>query len=212
MSREAFEKWYAEAMGEPNVRRYADSKGVYTHLAMQSAWLGWQAAQAKASKPVAAVHGWFHGECVIRALDPEEVLPAGMALYSQPQAQAGGGEEEYGRGYYDGRKSNIDQVPEFWYEALEKIAQEYEELFIYYKDEREKDGWDSPEYPQTLLEVRELLKGFNPAPPAAVNQQLLEALKTFVKYNEEGAPLSFDTDGMWSKARAAIAAAQEQSK
>jgi len=44
MSREAFEKWYAEEMGEPNVRRYADSRGVYTHLAMQSAWLGWQAA------------------------------------------------------------------------------------------------------------------------------------------------------------------------
>jgi hypothetical protein len=52
--RDAFEKWYAEAMDEPNVRRYADSKGVYTHLAMQSAWLGWQAAQAQASDEVLA--------------------------------------------------------------------------------------------------------------------------------------------------------------
>lgn len=48
-----------------------------------------QAAQAQQAKPIASVHGWFHGECVIRALDPEAVLPAGMALYSQPQAQAG---------------------------------------------------------------------------------------------------------------------------
>ena len=47
-----------------------------------------KAAQAQAGQPIAAVHGWFHGECVIRALDPEAVLPAGMALYSQPQAQA----------------------------------------------------------------------------------------------------------------------------
>jgi len=51
-----------------------------------------QATQAQASKPIAVVHGWFHGECVIRPLDPEAVLPAGMALYSQPQAQAGDGE------------------------------------------------------------------------------------------------------------------------
>lgn len=48
--------------------------------------------QAQAGQPIAAVHGWFHGECVIRPLDPEAVLPAGMALYSQPQAQAGEGE------------------------------------------------------------------------------------------------------------------------
>ena len=48
--REAFEKWYAEAMGEPNVRRYADSSGVYTHLAMQSAWLGWQAGTEAAQQ------------------------------------------------------------------------------------------------------------------------------------------------------------------
>ena len=44
MSREAFGKWYAEAMGEPNVQRYADGDGVYANQAMQSAWLGWQAA------------------------------------------------------------------------------------------------------------------------------------------------------------------------
>lgn len=53
---------------------------------------GWQAAQAQAGQPIAAVHGWFHGECVIRPLDPEAVLRAGMALYSHPQAQAGDGE------------------------------------------------------------------------------------------------------------------------
>jgi len=54
MSREAFERWYAEAQREPNVRRYADGNGVYTHLAMQSAWLGWQAAQAQVSDEVLA--------------------------------------------------------------------------------------------------------------------------------------------------------------
>lgn len=52
MSREAFERWYAEETGEPNVRRYADSRGVYTHLAMQSAWLGWKAAlESQAAQP-----------------------------------------------------------------------------------------------------------------------------------------------------------------
>lgn len=140
------------------------------------------------------------------------------------QAQAGDGEAEYGRGYYDGRKSNIDQVPEFWYEALEKIAQEYEELFIYYKDEREKDGWDSPEHPPILLEVREMLKGFNPPPPASVNQQLPEGyvlvpVEPTEAMIDMGVALAFSASvhgkGGWNhymKAlyRAFIAAAQEQ--
>ncbi len=71
--REAFEKWCET------------QESTYHKSGM---WKAWQAAQAQASKPIAAVHGWFHGECVIRPLDPEAVLPAGMALYSQPQAQA----------------------------------------------------------------------------------------------------------------------------
>ena len=86
MSREAFEKAYHKETGlyaswSPN------NKG-YTDVIAGMCYRIWQAAQAQASKPIAAVHGWFHGECVIRALDPEAVLPAGMALYSQPQAQA----------------------------------------------------------------------------------------------------------------------------
>ena len=66
-----------------------DSVSGVIHAETLREWFAsWQAAQAQTSKPVAAVHGWFHGECVIRPLDPESVLPAGMALYSQPQAQA----------------------------------------------------------------------------------------------------------------------------
>lgn len=41
--------------------------------------------QPVVTNPIAAVRGWFHGECVIQALDPEAVLPAGMALYAAPQ-------------------------------------------------------------------------------------------------------------------------------
>jgi hypothetical protein len=41
--------------------------------------------QPPTTKPIAAIKGWFHGECVIQALDPEVVLPAGMALYAAPQ-------------------------------------------------------------------------------------------------------------------------------
>ena len=77
------------------INRLGDAKNFvslgYTHsalMAIDDAIKILKAAQAQASKPIAAVHGWFHGECVIRALDPEVVLPAGMALYSQPQAQA----------------------------------------------------------------------------------------------------------------------------
>ena len=84
MSREAFEKWARD-----NGIRYQSkySTGEYYFGDADLAWKAWQAAQAQA-KPIAAVHGWFHGECVIRALDPEAALPAGMALYSQPQSQA----------------------------------------------------------------------------------------------------------------------------
>ena len=39
----------------------------------------------KNAEPVAAIKGWFHGECVVQALDPAAVLPAGMALYAAPQ-------------------------------------------------------------------------------------------------------------------------------
>ena len=47
-----------------------------------------QAAQAQASKPIAAVTGWYDGRCVIEPLDRALAIPVGMALYSQPQAQA----------------------------------------------------------------------------------------------------------------------------
>jgi hypothetical protein len=41
--------------------------------------------QPATTKPIAAVRGWFHGECVIHPLDPSLALPAGMALYGAPQ-------------------------------------------------------------------------------------------------------------------------------
>jgi hypothetical protein len=41
--------------------------------------------QPPTTKPIAAVRGWFHGECVIHPLDPSLALPAGMALYAAPQ-------------------------------------------------------------------------------------------------------------------------------
>jgi len=75
MSREAFEKWW------PSVGQT---------IGKVAAWEAWQAAlqhsgEVVAAKPIAAVKGWFHGECIIQALDPEAVLPAGMALYAAPQ-------------------------------------------------------------------------------------------------------------------------------
>jgi hypothetical protein len=42
------------------------------------------------AKPIAAVKGWFNGECVVQALDPALVLPVGMALYAAPPAGKGG--------------------------------------------------------------------------------------------------------------------------
>ena len=44
-----------------------------------------QSGEPVNTKPIAAVKGWFHGECVVQALDPAAVLPAGMALYAAPQ-------------------------------------------------------------------------------------------------------------------------------
>ena len=45
----------------------------------------YKSPQPPTTKPIAAIKGWFHGECVIQALDPAAVLPAGMALYATPQ-------------------------------------------------------------------------------------------------------------------------------
>ena len=36
-------------------------------------------------EPIAIVSGYFGGRCVVQALDPSVVLPAGMALYAAPQ-------------------------------------------------------------------------------------------------------------------------------
>jgi hypothetical protein len=36
-------------------------------------------------EPIAIVSGYFGGRCVVQALDPSVVLPAGMALYATPQ-------------------------------------------------------------------------------------------------------------------------------
>lgn len=41
-----------------------------------------------------------------------------------------------------------------------------------------------------------------------INAELLEALEGFIRYNDEGGPLSFDSDDMWARAYAAIAKAK----
>ena len=160
MSREAFEKF----------EKWCNANTDYTY------WECWQAAQAQAGQPIAAVHGWFHGECVIRALDPETVLPAGMALYSQPQAQAG---DAVGEVYFDAH----DAANVFWFT-----------------------------HPQ------EGTKLYTAPPPAAVNQQLLEALKKAESHlhammaHIEHKPQRFQ-EHCWQQVlyiRAAIAAAREQ--
>ena len=46
---------------------------------------GRSAHQPSNTTPIASVKFWFHGECVIQALDPSAALPAGMALYTTPQ-------------------------------------------------------------------------------------------------------------------------------
>jgi len=35
--------------------------------------------------------------------------------------------------------------------------------------------------------------------------EMLEALRMFLAYNDQGAPLHFDTDTMWAKARSVVA-------
>lgn len=39
----------------------------------------------------------------------------------------------------------------------------------------------------------------------AAAPEMLEALQMFLAYNDQGAPLSFDTDAMWAKARSVVA-------
>ena len=78
--REAFEKWW------PSVGQT---------IGKVAAWDAWQAAlQSREpvvdAKPIAAVTGYYNGDCVVKALDPALVLPAGMALYAAPPAGKGG--------------------------------------------------------------------------------------------------------------------------
>ena len=69
-----------------------------------------KAAQAQASKPIAAVAGWYDGRCVIEPLDRALAIPVGMALYSQPQSQAVNQQLlealEYYAEYFDGSVGN----------------------------------------------------------------------------------------------------------
>lgn len=46
----------------------------------------------------------------------------------------------------------------------------------------------------------------------AAAPELFEALKVFLEYNDQGGPLSFNTDAMWVKARTAVAKAEGESK
>jgi len=81
--REAFEKAYHKETGL--YASYAPNEKGYTDVIAGMCYRIWQAALQHSGEPVAAVKGWFHGECIIQALDPEAVLPAGMALYAVPQ-------------------------------------------------------------------------------------------------------------------------------
>jgi hypothetical protein len=84
--REAFENWYFKDTGLRAVWVRSDERYTTATAIQERLWRAWQAAlQNSESEPVAAVKGWFHGECIIQALDPEAVLPAGMALYAVPQ-------------------------------------------------------------------------------------------------------------------------------
>jgi hypothetical protein len=67
------QKWRLTVHGAEVANKLAEDDLLYT------------TPQPSTTKPIAAVKGWFHGECVIQALDPEAVLPAGMALYSASQ-------------------------------------------------------------------------------------------------------------------------------
>ena len=67
---------------------FLDDNGRYTSVITEKAWQAWQAAQAQASKPIAAVTGWYDGRCVIEPLDRALAIPVGMALYTAPPAAA----------------------------------------------------------------------------------------------------------------------------
>jgi len=76
---DAFEQWAADK----SFLFIANAGEGYINV-KEMAREAWKAA-LQSGEPIAAVKGWFHGECVIQALDPEAVLPAGMALYAAPQ-------------------------------------------------------------------------------------------------------------------------------
>ena len=219
-SRESFEKWAADiGLGDNLV---FDTSSGYVGV-KDMTWQAWQAAQAQASKPIAAVDGWFHGECVIRPLDPEAVLPAGMALYSQPQAQAGDGEAvgvidyafmagvaltEEGASLPHGTK--LYTAPPAAAGGGESVGWQYQHedtgrtTFVTHAEAAAFEELNPRWYKAMQLYT---------APQAAVNQQLLEALKQILGWRElrSGAnevPIGRIED----LARAAIAAAQEQSK
>lgn len=241
MSREAFEKWAEDkdfVIGTPAGRISLKD----------AAWEVWQAAQSQASKPIAAVHGWFHGECVIRALDPEAVLPAGMALYASPQAQAGEREKPYCLicGSNDGFHDGIDDttppaaVKAGDGEAPVAVRFGWDGEGYQYMDNGSGSDWmtrmpDAEKlyaHPAGSGEAVGVVGGYEfaktvhfyesktparvgdllyTAPPAAVNQQLLEALELCFEHCKLYHPAVL-TNNVGSVVRAAIAAAQEQGK
>lgn len=101
--REWFSRWQASLQhgeSEPMAWMFQhEDTGMVSIIDLQQIEWGYEAAnprwkkvsalyttpQPVNTKPIAAVKGWFHGECIIQALDPEAVLPAGMALYAAPQ-------------------------------------------------------------------------------------------------------------------------------
>lgn len=76
------------------IQREHGSNYLGTCAEAQSAIDSLQALQSREpvvdAKPIAAVTGYYNGDCVVKALDPALVLPAGMALYAAPPAGKGG--------------------------------------------------------------------------------------------------------------------------
>lgn len=72
----------------------------------------------------------------------------------------------------------------------------------------ERPDWIAPEEGREHHKSWHQLVTHPDARLIAAAPDLLEALKLFIQYNEEEAPLSFPIDEMWAQARAAIAKAE----
>jgi hypothetical protein len=129
--------------------------------------------QPATTKPIASVKGWFHGECVIQALDPEAVLPAGMALYAARQPVV----------------PDAEALARMFHESYERLADVagYETRL-----ETRSFNLESPNGRLMVLVCAEIRKALlsagavaAPQPVVDVNQQLVEALRNVLEEAEE---------------------------